>query len=61
MAGQDVEAVKSHVLADYAMSVAVASGHYIFVSISIAVHIFRGLPISHQQALTAIERHENEE
>ena len=40
------------------MSVAV-SGDYIFVSISVVVHIF-GLPIRrHQQALTAIERHQS--
>lgn len=41
------------------MSVAV-SRDYIFVSISVVVHIF-GLPIRrHQQALTAIERHQSE-
>lgn len=36
----------------------IISRYYIFVSISVVVHIF-GLPIRHKQTLTAVERHQS--
>ena len=57
MATQNIKTIKRHFFSNYTAT-AVASRGYIVMAVSIIVHIF-GLSIRHQQALTAVKRHES--
>ena len=57
MTAKNIKTVKGHFFGNYTTT-AVVPRSYIVVGVSIVVHIF-GLPIRHQQTLTAVKRHES--